>query len=903
MSPTPTPGCQWHHGDAAVPAADYTHSIPPQVSDWLPALLEQLLPRTTRLVREQILQFEPQALQSGRLPGYFTREILRQRDGVRAQGGLYADTIAEYALREPDSDMSQQLRERWHQQLTSIGQRGGHSWLSSDWVYDLVAGPVAIHEQTSTPARIRIELTDAWLDIRRATAARSLTALGALAEAFAIDVVVPSQAHHEAICERFASRPITPDACTGTRESPLGGDHSTRGDTAEAHTTARSWAAQATDDTGPVRILHVVGHAPEQMLAVDTLAADETVACARDSVYAYVRSLDAAGLVSYHADARHDIASTVTLTEAGERACEYIDASGGFRVRDPVQTQLGDECIHTHNAKGSAVGSAVGGTGQSQSVEAWLAQMPDLEATGRWTRWLEGPEGMEPGAVHRRQTAPLATGADVALANVPIEDWAAHPEGDARGSYVSFEEGELLTVVQYALDPLLTLARLAASVTAPQVLRRCFTTEAAGETFEALFEDHDRALGELDRDTTAREQLVGGLQLGWLSDDEETITDLCDRWRTVRSSLVEEAARLSGRPGARGDMEARQECFTRLHGLVSSVTSLLYAAGIDHVVNLRVPQTKTLQSDALYRRDFLDFCRYTIPKQAVTSSTTGWHNWFRQAVDPEAVGWDSDTLRSRLPLGEEQDTSLTTKWVLTGPDITELQDRLCGRLRRERARLQTTQVVPPVSVAIEDMSHPAAHQALIEAKVETPAVPAAETRAEALATVTQVCERLFARDDGRWSPHLVAAVVDAATSTGRLTETRLCRAAATVPPTRLLPTEPASVGHLFTACVEDPSGRSDLCARLGIHPNTYDRAVGRLQALGLVDRKLVDGYPRWQTTLGRWWTPSQASESECKPVRPTEEVVTHDHVYAETGSPTIVQLPPVGPPASRGTPN
>jgi len=119
-----------------------------------------------------------------------------------------------------------------------------------------------------------------------------------------------------------------------------------------------------------------------------------------------------------------------------------------------------------------------------------------------------------------------------------------------------------------------------------------------------------------------------------------------------------------------------------LHGLIASATQLYYSAGVDVTINIRVPDTGMLISDEQRLNDFLDFARYTVPKQSVY----GIHSGYRMLLEDRP-----DKLKRRLPYDvDETDPTmhLTASWVLSGPTITDLHDDIERAIDQEAAELR-----------------------------------------------------------------------------------------------------------------------------------------------------------------------------------------------------------------------
>jgi len=182
---------------------------------------------------------------------------------------------------------------------------------------------------------------------------------------------------------------------------------------------------------------------------------------------------------------------------------------------------------------------------------------------------------------------------------------------DGRVSYLSCFDDDLLVISQWG-GPLPTLGRIAGALLSNKALSKILSPSALGNEFEEI---DDAVVDKLDE--KAGDILRWGHQIGWFSEDEEQYDDWKDRISTVRSLCLEKVGELTNSD----DVEARTELFRDLQGLIASATQLYYTIDVDVTINVRMPDTGMLVRDDKRLNDFLDFARYTVPKQSVYGST------------------------------------------------------------------------------------------------------------------------------------------------------------------------------------------------------------------------------------------------------------------------------------------
>lgn len=884
------------------PVADVTIEASPRVSEWLPDLLEETLSRTASTARDEIAARDRGLLRSNRLSQSIVRAF-RAEHGITAQRGTYADTIANYALWfAPDASPQQALADpafraekweaTWRAQLTSIGQRGGSGdvALGEDWYEDLVEGPLAVHDIADDRGTYVVHPDTAeWLDADRETLGATLDALVAWAAVDRVYVVLQSSRLYRALEERFGDRLADESNLTEFGEQArdtgmVDADAATRSDADCAH----DWVTSTSDGHQEVRVLDAVANAPEQTLSIETLLADPGVDISRNSVYAVKDALVGAGLVEYHHRTSYSESSRLELTTAGALAAEHIDPE--YALVDPLSSAFETRLTAPHNATEGAVGSRpqgreggqggrVAGTGgfHPPSAEDWLAER-GTEAfaadSQQYVQWLDGPGGaLAPYGMHRRYAAPAA-GPGVWLADDRIPYWNGRDEdapGDGRAVFVSNAvDDELLVLFQWAWDPLVSLARIANALLSNRVAARVLNREVVGPEFEKLYDGaYDAFVDSLEGLHT--DLVRDSAQVGWWGEDQHTWDGWRRRWGALRPQLMERVGKLAGTD----DWDARGELMADLQGVIASATQLLYAAGQDVVINVRIPDTAELVEDEFYKRYFMDFLASTVPKQAVYESGTGYHSWWRQTCEerPEKLKW-----RRSPGIDEDHPTAtLTAAWIITGPGATGLQEdvqRAVDRGVRERADGQ--RAPPALEVPVQDATAPQAVRAIVEDLATAKSYGVADAEATIsderrvdrgkAADVTRVMRLLYAglgTEDRplSCSPYDVAETLLHVASSSRVDDYLRVRdleyGFSQLPPERFLPTLPASTAAFVQALLaaDEPLQRGEICERAGFSTRSWEERRGELLGVCLVESRRQGRHPRYVATMEPWWIP------------------------------------------------
>lgn len=925
-----------HRDDIPATADVVLNDVGPRLREWLDEWTEQALPETAETVLDLVREHNPGAVKSKRLPRTL-KTTLQAEYGITAQDGLYAEAIAEYAVDyvhgvtfgNYSASMEQRRRERLRSTILGVGTPGAEQYNGVD---DFARGPVSALGYRDDPITTVVHLdADAWLDLDdRATGKRALTTLSAIAESSRVYLGYDSLLLLEELSKRYGDHlEMAGIDLTQTRDAALRrcaeSAPNVSGTDAER---VYKWVRGVRDDTQPVRLVAALARAPQQTLTRSEILADPEVGIDENSFYTVKDGLVNADLVEWHSRRGSDQSSRLSLTAAGELAAAYI--TGDYGLRDPLRSSLRTRLTAHHISDAGAVGSraedsgrgdpgtaprsdGVAGLETATASEDWLAAASSTgfaeESMPQYVHWLTGPGGaLGAYGMHRRHTAAV-TQPGVHLVDERISEWNGRDDqqlGDGRSTFVSdleIRDGEFLAIAQASLDPLITLGRLANALLTPRVTTSVLSEAEVGREFEQLYDGAWQDLEDVESVGELHGLLRDAAQVGWKGDEQRTVEDLRRRFGGLRVRLNQEVARCSGlNPG---DPD-REELFKDLQGAIASMTQLLFASGRDVVFNLRVPQTYDLITDELYRRDFLDFLEYTVPKQAVYQSPTGWHSWTRQTQEerPEKLKW-------RRSPGIEDDyptADLTASWVLTGPSMTDLVDDVRRSVDAGvRERSDGKRAPPALEVPVRDATQPHVLAEVIEEiagekdyKVANTAVSGYddydfneaelaidEGRADDVTRLLRVFLAALATEDRPLaaSPHHVTEAllhISASTkSDDHLRVRDVEHGLAHLPPEVLFP----SLGPVATSIVQEllkadepllPSEAMERSISEASTMRTWEENREELLALGIVEERASGRNQHYTATLEPWWAPSRSAS---RPPNVSESMVAGDHEH------------------------
>jgi len=800
-------------------------AVSPRLTEWVPAVLEQLHEASIETVRTQTSHTDPwrasASILDETLPEWHSLEDTW--DDATAEAVAYTQAITELALADRDDSTTSQYREQRHKSLIeTVESVGTGRGAVNAGLGALAKGPIALHRELDpTPRAITLMLDGpAWTELTdRRTGVRALAAIAVLADGFDIRVVA-SPALQRELARRYSRWSAIHLGLTDSRDrSPHHGHRGSDEPLGPTNTAESAWESLTglASAPGKRRLLGAL-HAESGRTYAD-LTDDPSLDIERGTIGRYVLDLESRGLVAI--DRRRDH-NTVTLTELGETAVSEC-LTADCEIQHPDQTQLDRNLTATTHESASTVSPPREASGTTPTaVESWLASTGDADEG--YVKEIDTHDAV---SIHQRFTVPAERGA-VTLVDEPIE-----PFDDGRVSYLSHHNEECLAIVQWG-GPLATLGRLAGVLLSETALSEILTPSRLGESFASI---HD-GTGEVT--ASAGRTLRRGQQVGWFSEDEEVYAAWRDRIETVRDTHL---ARLSTLTDST-DSAARGELFEDLHGLIATATQLYHAAGVDLTLTVRLPDTEPLVQNERKQSDLCDFIRYTVPKQSVY----GIHSGYRMLFETRP-----GKLKRRLPYDVETCASmeLTASWVIAGPTVTTLQTAITEALRDELDTLREAiatgdEQAPTLTVPVRDGTTYASLREIVDelaTEYDTGWTP--RERRE----LTRFCLRSFGRDvPHRTSPYdAVTCLVRALDAPTREWEPAVLRAATTLPSSRFRPDLSPTATKLYAALLRaaEPVGRQELIERADISASSYDRRIGTVSELPRIRPTTVDGHRRW----------------------------------------------------------
>lgn len=848
-----------------IPAAT-ADQIPPQVSEWLPELLDDLLPTTAGSLRTLAAHYDDAYgtnILETRRPGPFVYEYLCEVHDVDALATHYASALTEYALKYDPADYDdlperhQAIHDDLERFLTQFGTGAGPFDRGID---ALDRGPLAIHRQDPTPSTIWVTLdAQAWDDVSdQRTAATSLSALAALGEAFDVALVVSSprllrelRRHHREWVEDHLSDLDFAEHGIPARQA----SSSEAIDERETRTTALTALADLDEQGGRVRLLDALpaDGSREQRMLID----DPAVDLAESTVSNYLSDLAAAGLVAVDAEGRTH--NRVSLTPAGEIVQKYI--ADDYILRSPQQSTFDRDFAPTPHDATSRVYRAQqtreGGREPPATAEEWLADTGNADENG-YVTWLDGPTDiLDSYGMHERQAAAQRT------PGVTLVDHDIATFDDGRVAYLSCFEEDVQAIVQWG-GPLPTLARCTATLLSDHAFSRLLTPEALGDEFDALYQEFEEDVNRI---------LVKGAQIGWLGEEEREYEGFKDRYRTVRNLCLERLPDVLGSD----ETDEYSDLFRDLHGLFASTTQLYHAADLDVTIQLRVPDTDQLQrSDARYA-SFLDFFGHTAPKHTVYESAVGVHSGYREVLEDR-----EQKLDSRLDYDLDADAphaECTVSWVVSGPNATDFESDIYQAIQRRAATIRENvrdgdETAPLLEIpVVTGTTYPTIKAVIDRIAGRKGFLTDRSELLEQGVRDRQPIERCIrvliacfssAEQPGEVSPFDVAEVLLHCSSSSRVEPLSVANVAyglAQVPANRLFPTIAPSATKIVQVLLlaDGPIGRAEICERAGISTSSYDRHISELAALAIVEPHSVEGQRKWTAHLELWWAPGSSA--------------------------------------------
>jgi hypothetical protein len=324
--------------------------ISPRITEWIPQLLDELLPHSLHTIRKFIADIDPQILTHGRygpmLPvlqnkTFGQRKLQDSTQGwsdSEAEAVDYQNSLVEFACKYAEStkdNLSTDHQGRYEtlkQLLTEVGTGRGSM---NGGLEALAKGPVALHrELDETPQPITLLLDgQSWTDLAdRSTGVRALAAIAVLGSAFDVRLVIsPSLEKH--LRQRY---PKWYDAHLSLTESPDNSPHETaiEADQSPGVTHQQAWEVlqELSEESGRLRLL---GNLPAGgSRDYRDLKQDDEINVKPDTVGRYVLDLEELDLVSIDRSGRYN---STSLTPLGQLAVEEFLADD-YRLIHPSQT-------------------------------------------------------------------------------------------------------------------------------------------------------------------------------------------------------------------------------------------------------------------------------------------------------------------------------------------------------------------------------------------------------------------------------------------------------------------------------------------------------------------------------------------------------------------------------------
>ena len=859
------------------PSGIVVNDITPRVTEWIPKLLDELLPSSLHTIRKFICEIDPQILRHGRygsvLPvlhdktlGYGRR---RSNDPTQvwsdseAEAVDYQNSLVEFATKyaEPSKDdlstYHQQRYQKLKQLLTTVGTGRGSM---NGGLESLAKGPVRVHQELDeTPQSITLILDgESWTDLSdRSTGVRALAAIVVLGSAFDVRLIISPTL--DATLER--DYPNWYDAHLSLTERADGSCMETVSDGEETldKQLKQVWdiIKELPEVSGRLRLL---GNLPVNgEREYRDLKQDDEIGVKSGTIGRYIVDLEERGLVDIDRRGRYNSAS---LTSLGQLAVEEF-LTADYRLIHPSQSTLETALTLTPQSDAGTVyraqASTEGGDGlpPTATAEEWLATTGSPANGNSYVQWLNGPSDvLDAWGMHQRY------GASRRNPGVNLADDLLSKFDDGRVSYLSCFDDDLLVISQWG-GPLPTLGRIAGALLSNKALSKILSPSALGNEFEEI---DDAVVDKLDE--KAGDILRWGHQIGWFSEDEEQYDDWKDRISTVRSLCLEKVGELTNSD----DVEARTELFRDLQGLIASATQLYYTIDVDVTINVRMPDTGMLVRDDKRLNDFLDFARYTVPKQSVY----GIHSGYRMLLEDR-----EQKLKMRLPYDvDEADPTmhLTASWVFSGPTMTDLKADIEEAIEREAGEIREaiadgTEAAPVMEIPVQIANTYTATRELIEEFATSKGYEVSyrgdiHERDDDLERLTRLFLRVLGTADRphRACPSDVAeAMLHIARSTRSfdfISIKDISYGLSQLPADRLLPELPPTATKLLKTLLNspDPLGRSTIIEKAGISGSSYDRYINELAAWDIIEPTESRGRRRWEAHLEPWWSPQTHRE-------------------------------------------
>ena len=852
------------------------HTVGPRFSEWLPDVLDTLLPTITHTARELAFQYDPRTLQDQRPYGFaadlFDTHGVGTEPDATTPAHPFTDALTKFAISYSDvdpnelSDRKRELYDYARAGITEVGTRdlpGAPTGL--DALGETVVPLLDAGEQTPT---IVLSLDGpAWesIDDER-TAERALDALALLAEV--VDLRLICSPRLDAHLER--SHPDWYDEYL----TETGDDHQAPApDEATESALSSAWDIIGEFIPGGGRLRLLAALDPTGEREVRDLKTDGEIRLSEGAIDRYVREFaDKHGLVDLDDRSKYN---RVSLTETGAAAQELIGPE--YRVFHPQQSQFNGRLTGTRhsstgvvccaNAKDSppTIGGSGGGNGgadadagvassslspspsssvserslptSAPTAEDWLAATGEASEDG-YTQWLDGPDDhLNAWEMHERLLAGRRT-EGVTLVDDPVK-----PFENGKVSYVSCFEDHAQVIAQWG-GPLCTLVRVTSALLSEQMWSKVLPPSAIGNDLDELYDG-----GFND---AAKDVLRLGAQVGWFGEDEQEYDGLRERFGKIRRLLLSKLDEVKG-----GDSAEWSDLCRDAHGLLASATHLYQAVGVDVTIHVRVPDTKKLRAGEQRYQGFLDFFKHTVPKNA----SYGIHSVYRMLYEDRV-----DKLKHRMGVEFDADATadLTASWVVSGPTASTFRDDIQRAIGSKATDIRETiqegiERGISLSIPVVDGNSYGALRRVIERHADRKGFAALDT--EERRRIVRLATATLGEEPGRCSPYALAeaflSMAKARSPADSLTTGDVAHGLTQLPAERLVPSLPPTMQKALKALLvaDEPLGASEIIERAGISERSYSRNIEELAALGMVESLGNGGHKKWQAWVIPWWSP------------------------------------------------
>jgi len=820
-------------------------NVTPARRDWLPDLLEGLLPWFVEAVQEVAKNHDPRLLNTPRQG--IVPVVLEDFYDVTAVSGWYSYAAADFTVRvrnqSPEDWPTRYSEERPDSVDTLVNVGTGLDELNTS-IDALEPGPVQLITIAPTTPSVSLLLDEsAWRNTQRQQRKQGLKTIAILSKSCAIDLVAPPslekflEDRHPEWLETY----LTESNRTSTPNHPPSGSLDSEGDIQSVIETLEDFIPGG----GRLRLLAAIPSEKGESREVRNLKTDSAIDLSPGTIDRYYRELEQKhGLFSVDDRGRYN---SVTLTPAGRYAQSLLTEE--HQLRHPQQARLSNDQTtppqpHTSLVLGTnATHPAEEGDPLETCLEASAGGLgqPSTRRLSPAGCWLTEQE-----LVDRHAAGQCAHGITLVNDRIPEFD-------DGRATYFGHSGDEVHAIVQWG-NPIPTLARIGATLLSEHAFDQILTRSRVDPLLSG---------------TTAFDALRLGRQLGWLSDSERNYTDLCTRYKCVSTSLLHRLGSRNQSP------ENWSRLCSEAHGLLATATNLYDAAGFDLTIHIRLPDTDQLtRDDSRYNR-FIDFMKETVPKNAAYQGNSAPRMLLEE---------DGDKLGYRLPVDideTERDADLTADWVVVGPDVTSFRDDLIDvfnsvSVREQVATGAETGIRIPIEIATAN-TYSNLHYT-VETLLNRIGRPVDDCLD--VSTITDFYVYAFGNvphNSLTCSPFDIAEALIAADrlapSDDPLTTSDLAKGLGAVSSKKLYPWLPPSARELLRALFEagTPLKRSEILDAADISQTSYERHRANLEDSGLFTERERHHYD--VPVPGQW--PVNDSPLVESPDADTQEWILH----------------------------